>query len=198
MTFHPQTNTPIQGQTPTYSPTSSRSNAYCPSVPITVYRELATELQAAREQLELLKSQNHQLIQQNQQLCQEVSKVIHSAKNLQKVVKSVESGQELEHSSFTHLPQEPIPAPPPAMPIEAAPAPSSYLPNASPSALETPERLVMEVQERKPRRSSQQESSSEVSGWLLALAILLIVLTAFSTGFLIVRPLLSGTENSSE
>jgi len=34
-----------------------------------------------------------------------------------------------------------------------------------------------------------QESASEISGWCLAIAILLILATAFGAGYLIVRPL---------
>ncbi|MEC5032540.1 MAG: hypothetical protein SAL07_21785, partial [Oscillatoria sp. PMC 1051.18] len=81
MTSNPQTN---------YSqniPTDAASR-YRPSVPISVYRELATELQTTQAQLDSLKAQNQQLAQQNAQLRQEVAKVLQSAQSLEKVLTS--------------------------------------------------------------------------------------------------------------
>jgi hypothetical protein len=55
---------------------------------------------------------------------------------------------------------------------------------------------VVIEQEERPRRTSHSEGFSDVSGWMLLVAILLIVLTAFGTGFLIVRPLLNNNNNN--
>ena len=51
-------------------------NNYSPSVPISLYREARTELQATQIKLESLKVHNQQLIQQNQKLKKEIEKVI--------------------------------------------------------------------------------------------------------------------------
>jgi TolA-binding protein len=64
------------------------TNKYSASVPISVYRELAAELQAAQTTIDSLRSQNQQLVKQNQQLQQQVEKVVHSAQHLQQIVSS--------------------------------------------------------------------------------------------------------------
>ncbi|WP_448562478.1 hypothetical protein, partial [Trichothermofontia sp.] len=58
------------------------------SVPITVYRELATELQMTQAQVDSLSLQNQQLTEQNQQLRQEISRIVQSALQLQQIVDS--------------------------------------------------------------------------------------------------------------
>ena len=198
MTFKPQSNLPMQNPMVNAPKSSTEKSAYRPSVPITVYRQLAAELQSTQSQLGSLKAQNQQLVKQNQQLRQEVDKLLHSARDVQHLLSSLD-GSEATGASFA-APMMPPPQPqsftnqiPPAPPlpsVETPPVP--YLPETPP---QIPEQLVVEVSESKPRRSPQPESSSDVSGWLLILAIVLIVLTAFSMGFLIVRPLLNGDSN---
>ncbi|MGB5966752.1 MAG: hypothetical protein WBG70_00355 [Spirulinaceae cyanobacterium] len=201
MTSKSPSNPPMQNPTVNAPNPSTGKSAYRPSVPITVYRQLAAELQSTQSQLGSLKAQNQQLVQQNQQLRQEVDKLLHSARDVQHLLSSLDgssytganfaapviSAQTPQPQSFT----DQIPAAPPLPSIDTPPRP--YLPETPP---EVPEQLIVEVPESKPRRSSQPESSSDVSGWLLILAIILIVLTAFSMGFLIVRPLLNGDSNS--
>lgn len=171
-------------------------NKYSPSVPISVYRELAAELQAAQAMLESLKAQNQQLVKQNQQLRQEVEKVVQSAQHLQQIVASFgqANGVEVPRSKpFTQ--PEPRqgastapPRPPASVPgVEFPPPPQNPEPDLSPYT----ETYVIEQEESPSRRTSHPEGTSDVSGWLLVAAILLIVLTAFGTGFLIVRPLLN-------
>ncbi len=50
---------------------------------------------------------------------------------------------------------------------------------------------VEEVEVDSYPHRSQLESSSEVSGWRLAIAIILVIATAFSAGYLLIRPLIS-------
>ncbi|NES69357.1 MAG: DUF3450 domain-containing protein, partial [Okeania sp. SIO2D1] len=100
MTFNPQSNIKNPNQI-AGSPSGTRgSNSYCPSVPISVYRELAAELQVTQAQLEALKAENQQLTKQNQQLCSEVGKVLQSAQNLKRVVNSLDYEQ--GDTSFSH------------------------------------------------------------------------------------------------
>ncbi len=180
---------------PTDGYSQQRSNPYQPSVPISVYRELAAELQAAQRMVESLKSQNQQLVKQNQQLRQQVEKVVHSAQHLQQIVAAFGSVHEVEEPRpHSVIPPEPRPAAPPPPPPRAASVPSVEFPPppkpSEPVSSPYSETIVIEQEDTHSRRTSPSEGGSYVSGWLLVVAILLIVLTAFGTGFLIVRPFL--------
>jgi hypothetical protein len=170
-----------------YKPPTSTSK-YSPSVPISVYRELAAELQAAQTMVDSLKAQNQQLVKQNQQLRQEVEKVVQSAQHLQQIVYSLGtvSGVEVPQPRPVMQPEPRPVAPPPPPPPQPEPPYSPY-----------GETLVIEQEETRSRRTSVSEGISDVSGWLLVVAILLIVLTAFGTGFLIVKPLLNNNNNNN-
>lgn len=172
---------------PVNPPTPPVSNPPAPSVPISLYREVATELQSARTVMESLKLQNQQLLQQNQQLRIEIERVVQSALQLRQVadgqatvnpaIQSQEpTGLEL-HFSSNPVAEVITPAP-------AGPTP----PQADSAPAKKP--LFTGQQEPLPRRSTGSDRPAEVGGWWLALVIFLIVLTAFGTGFLIVRPLL--------
>lgn len=176
----------ISEQTP-----QSPMNTYRPSVPISVYKELSAELQAAQAMLDSLNSQNQQLAKENQQLRQEIEKVVQSALHAQQVVTSFPSGSRVEVS------------PPPIEP-EIRTAPNALTPKrrppqppplkAEPALLtDSSESLVIEQEEGRYRRPTKPERSADVSGWWLIIVIFLIVATAFGTGFLIVRPLLNNS-----
>ncbi|MGB5959175.1 MAG: hypothetical protein WBG73_00845 [Coleofasciculaceae cyanobacterium] len=177
------------------------ANKYSPSVPITVYRELAAELQAAQTTIDSLRSQNQQLVKQNQQLQQQVEKVVHSAQHLQQIVSSFSGATATNHVEIPRYkparqpePQPMAPPPPPHHhePRESVFDPASFQdePEFSPYA----ETVVIEQEDTRVRRPVQSESVADVNGWMLIIAILLIVLTAFGTGFLIVRPLLNNNK----
>lgn len=53
----------------------SAETSYSPSVPISLYREVSSELQATKAAMESVKNQNRQLLQQNQQLRQEIDRL---------------------------------------------------------------------------------------------------------------------------
>ncbi|MEC4817133.1 MAG: hypothetical protein SAK29_28265, partial [Scytonema sp. PMC 1069.18] len=59
---------------------------YAPSVPLSVYRDLASELQAVQAKLDTMSVQNEKLLQENQFLKQEIAKAVGSVLNLQKLV----------------------------------------------------------------------------------------------------------------
>ena len=183
------------------SPTSA--NQYSPSVPISVYRELAAELQASKTTIESLKSQNQQLVKQNQQLRQEIEKVVQTAQHLQDIVTSLGSvgsvnGVEGLRSRSTPQP-EPRPASSTPPPPRAASVPASEFPPSYPPTEPTPppytETLVIEQEEPRPRRSMSSDGVSEVNGWWLIAFISIIVLTAFGAGFWIVRPMLNNSNS---
>lgn len=204
MTINSQINPAMQNSsTERYS--APMTNKYSASVPISVYRELAAELQAAQTTVDSLKSQNQQLVKQNQQLQQQVEKVVHSAQHLQQIVSSFSGAASTTHFEVPRAkpmplpvePQRPLAPPPPhhheenlhvvdfppAFPDEADFSPYS-------------ETVVIEQEDTRVRRPVvRSEGGTEVNGWMLIIAILLIVLTAFGTGFLIVRPLINGNKS---
>lgn len=181
------------------APTSAGNNGR--SVPISIYRELAAELQATRVMLESLNNQNHQLSQQNQLLRREIEKLVHSALYLKQVSDSSQPGS--RHSEYTH-PEMRMEPPSRSIPdlrqITRRPQPPSAV-NSSMLGVEAfdegepvlpifQEKLVTEQAEGRYRRSSQLDRNAEISGWWLTVAIVLIVVTAFGAGYLFMRPLL--------
>ncbi len=173
------------------------NNAYCPSVPISVYRELSAELQAAQAMLEVLNNQNQQLLQQNQQFRQEIDKVVQSTQNLQQMAAGRSPASSVPSLGASSLPR----MNPPSSVVSRVtgiteantPRPSLNLPMMSSIA---PEDLVIEQEEGRNRRLSTSKPA-DVNGWILLLAIFLIIITAFGTSFLIIRPLFGGSNNNS-
>lgn len=177
------------------------TNKYSASVPISVYRELAAELQSAQTMLDSLKSQNQQLVKQNQQLQQQVEKVVHSAQHLQQIVSSFSGTVASNHVEVPRA--KPMPPPPPRPVAPPPPHHEESLPlvdlqaSFSDEADFSPysETVVIEQEDTRIRRPViRSDGGTEVNGWMLIIAILLIVLTAFGTGFLIVRPLLNSNK----
>ncbi len=170
-------------------PSSTQSNAYCPSVPISVYRELAAELQSAQAMVDSLSTQNQQLLKQNQQLRQEVEKVLQAAQHLEEVVAAFTPLTGVESRRRPSV-RQPEPRPAANVPVVEFPPPPQQ--KSEPASAPYRETLVIEQEDTRSRRtSSSSEGLSDVNGWFLIVAIVLIVLTAFGTGFLIVRPLLN-------
>ncbi|NJK73463.1 MAG: hypothetical protein HC942_04015 [Microcoleus sp. SU_5_6] len=198
-------------QNTTLSDTSSSagSNNYSPSVPISLYREVTAELQAAQAMLDSLKTHNQQLVQQNQQLRREVETIVQASVYLQQ---AVTSAQGVSQTGMPQMPsvktnnvsaQPPQAAPPPpqinfSVVQPARPPPQLHFlfprrsaPAAPPAIPEKPpEKLFAEVPQIPYRLSSQSKKASDLSGLWLAIAIFLIVIAAFGGGYLVVRPLL--------
>lgn len=203
-----------------------------PSVPISVYRELATELKATQAMVDSLTQQNRQLSQQNQMLRHEMLSFAESADRLRQAVEisqpqvpqamaqnpvvahhpvagaesfagiaSPEDEQFAEPSQPTerfsesmgagvsnlanHLTKLVTPKPKKEQP---GPRPvAKRQPATGPQVLYTEERL-------EPSHSSQSSGgSADLSGLWLATTILLIVVSAFGAGFLIMKPLLNNS-----
>lgn len=166
----------------TQPPQTPPPNRYSPAVPISIYRQVASELQSTQTVLEAIKTQNQQLTEQNQQLRLEIERVVQSALQLRQVADNhtphaAASTSEPDRSDVElHFVSAPATRTKPSEPISAPEQP-------------TPPKPVVE-QESQSRRPQATDRSQEVGGWWLVLIILLIVVTAFGTGFLIVRPLL--------
>lgn len=177
------------------TPPSPTATSRAPSVPLSLYREVAAELQATRTNLESLKVENHRLVQHNQQLRLEIERVVQSALQMRQIADHHQPSLSAEDipgmmDAYTAEAE-------PEMPSPAAIAPSRKpQPNGQPKAskppiFDTPSEKLFVEQDSQPRRSPTTEKpSSEVSSWWLILIIGVIVISAFGTGFLIVRPLL--------
>lgn len=156
------------------SPTAT----YAPSVPLSVYRELAVELQAAKLLSDSLNAQNQQLAQQNQQLRQEIAKAVESILRLEKVVKS----QTLSNRSAS------VPKRDNTKHVYKIPkVTEAYLP-FPPKKPTVAAKTIIEQEQGRYRRHNDIETGT-VSGWFLALSIILIMLTAFGAGYFLMRPL---------
>ncbi|MGK7901440.1 MAG: hypothetical protein AB4352_08515 [Hormoscilla sp.] len=167
---------------------SNGAKNYAPSVPISVYRELAEQMQANQKRVEFLKAENQQLTRQNQQLRQEIQKLVSSAIYLQQVANS------FEPAAGPPIGQKTEPVPPPNGSAPGPPAATELLlgPAAPEASAPKDKTLLTEREEGRYRRPEPPEAASEVSGIWLAVAIFLIVIFAFGAGFLIVRPLSKG------
>jgi hypothetical protein len=188
---------------------TTNSNSYAPSVPISLYREVTAELQAAQATLDSLKTHNQQLVQQNQQLRREVETVVQASVYLQQAVNSAQSVSQtgmpqmppVKFNNFSVEPPRPAPTTHPIdysapevtpaaqtvafpFPASASEAMGSVIPE------QLPEKLFTEIPETPYRLRSQPKKTSDLSGLWLAIAIFLIVIAAFGAGYLVVRPLL--------
>lgn len=167
-----------------------------PSVPISLYREVANELQSTRTNMESLKTQNQQLQEQNQQLRLEIERVVQSALHLRQVADSYKpiapnpTPAVSESTLELHFDEAPAPA------NQAMPRPKSRKGgkgekgegDGKPSPSRD-NRLVTE-QDSQPHRVNSSDRTPEVSGWWLMLVIFLIVVTAFGMGFAILSSLM--------
>ncbi|WP_017297514.1 hypothetical protein [Nodosilinea nodulosa] len=214
------------------APEAPQGNRQAPSVPISVYRELATELRATQGMVDSLTQQNQQLNQQNQVLRQEMIRFADSAARLKQAIEASQP-QPLEAASTgrspleAHLGNEAYGAAP------AYPMPMAPVPMGEEAAASLPERLTESVGEgvstlasqltqmvkpkkkmakkppQRPQAAPQRlyteerldpnrpgqlsRPPSDLSGLWLAATILLIVVSAFGAGFLIMKPLLSNS-----
>jgi hypothetical protein len=178
------------GQAPTPQPAS----AYSPSVPISLYREVTAELQASKAMVDALKTQNQQLAKQNQYLRQEIEKAAQSTLHLRQVVSNLPP----VNADTPQVPRVEImpdfEADYSAPTVQRPPAPSKTFRS---EAIESPfvsNELVFEQDSQPLRKIQSEKRSSELNGWWLGLIIVMIVVTAFGTGFLIVRPLLPASK----
>lgn len=144
-----------------------------PAVPLSVYKELAAQLQAAQTKLNLLNAENEALVEQNQQLRQEVEKAVQAVLHLHQQANTMVVVDRYTASESPTRHRR-----------------SKANRGASPKA-KAPKIYTEQEQGRYQRRVASAHVA-EMSGWGLAIAILVIIASAFGTGFLIVRPLLSG------
>lgn len=158
---------------------SSSHNSYSPNVPLSVYRELAAELQAAAAMLNSLNAQNQQLAKQNQQLRQEIEQVFQYVMHLQRVVDAT-----VDRGVDVYDPNE-------QSKTKSSRTISSPRSMPSGSGRGAKKNKFVQVESVQDRSRRLQPDSSEMGGGRLAIAILLVIFTAFGAGYFLVRPLLS-------
>ncbi|MFE4107790.1 hypothetical protein [Almyronema epifaneia] len=179
------------------------SAGHTPSVPISVYRELAAELQATKAMIDTLRTRNEQLVRQNQQLQQEVHHFVQATLQLgQFAGVAAQSPVTSEPKAAMTAPASPLaPTPEKRGPLVKAPeaaAKGSPERTAKPASaalqpLKPPalEKLYTEQPSRPTAPRKLESSPRELSGLWLAISIIFIVTTAFGAGFLIMKPLLN-------
>ena len=149
---------------------SNPTVAYTPSVPMSVYKELATQLQASKALSEALNAQNQQLLRQNNQLQQELDKAI-----------SVLYWRQINKAPNRPFSQtQAVSRNSPPLPAGSLPFPPKQAKAAFPEITE---------QEQGRYRRYPQERVADISGWSLAIALVLIMITAFGAGYFMMRPL---------
>ncbi len=210
---------------------TAQASRQAPSVPISVYRELATELQATQGLVDSLTQQNQQLSQQNQHLRQEMLRFADAAQQLRQAIDSSQPAPAELRTSVSQLVAMEGPGemgtlnhgqdaanslperlsgslgegvsglanqfgkmvkPKPTAKSPRAGANGQGRPPAKrPQPAPPPQRLYTEERLEPSRSTQPSDKTTDLSGLWLATSILLIVVTAFGAGFLIMKPLLN-------
>jgi cobalamin biosynthesis Mg chelatase CobN len=189
------------------SPNQDSQNS-SPSVPLSVYRELAAELQNTRAMVESLKSENQQLsdrnqelVAHNQQLQTEIQKVVRSVTQLQEVTNSLQpsptSGKNTNTNSnsgkFVLNADRDFDL---AANSEYTSWEDSSQQNPWGESSTTPAKQYTSQQPEKPYANVPDSDKNPESGaWRLMVAIALIAAIAFGAGYLLVRPILNSNNS---
>jgi hypothetical protein len=150
--WHMQPNSAKQSQ-------SAQGN-YQPSVPISLYKELASELQLAQNKVISLQGQNEQLLKQNQTLIREFTKefeaIANSSQQLLQLLKTL--SPEIQAQAQAVMQQE-YRQPAEVKPTEVTPPPISELPQPTePVSRSKPVNYLQEIaprmQDARPKPSA--------------------------------------------
>lgn len=149
------------------------------SVPISVYRELAAELQATRAMVDSLNLRNQQLAQDNYTLRQEMERVVHSALTLQQWINP-------PHASTDPGCEQPgVSGTPPRPSIEETVSAAAIA-----AKLREPASNPWLTEEAAPPQRLSHTKPARFGGLWLTLTVVAIIVTAFGAGFLVMRPFL--------
>ena len=157
-------------------------SSYSPSVPVSVYRELAAELQATKAMVDSLSAQNNHLTNQNHLLRQNIHQMVQVALQLGHYAG-------VAHPSEIEMTVSPPPVVPQSEPQQITQPPTAPKLQKRPKA--NLSRVFTEEAGEHRRYGLDSSASGSLSTlWLIA-SIAIIILTAFGAGFLIMRPLIS-------
>ena len=170
-------------------------SSYSPSVPVSVYRELAAELQATKAMVDSLSAQNKHLTSQNHLLRQNVHQMVQLALQLGHHA-GVAHPAEAEMSFSTPPPLDLQPHPQvqrQPRSVDAVQQEDLYQVAAHqrPEARSGLSKVFTEQSGENRRYSMESSASGSLSTLWLIVSIAIIILTAFGAGFLIMRPLIS-------
>lgn len=214
---------------------------YAPAVPISVYRELAKELDNAKQQLSTITAQNAHLQKQNKALRQEVIRVIQSAAVLKDILQTppvttaptpstasmplisqtsampqnTTSSDQVSEDLIAELDRSlaadigpSLKTPPkgisPNVPDGAIQGPFCELvlseidENHTPTSTVAPESLFTEQSTEPPNAIAleDEQKSGILGGLWLPLTLVVVIVTAFSAGFLIVLPFIEADQKN--
>jgi len=147
--------------------TSPPPNQNTPTVPLSVYRELAGELQATQSQLDGLRQDNQHLQQENQTLRLEIKKLVQSVQRLDNTINNWDQ---------TFSP------PPTVMALK-----KGENRHASPSQ----EHWYTHQPVHYPVQQKTHHQEQEINGWFVIAALMMIVFTFSGIGFMVARPLMN-------
>ncbi|MEM8610594.1 MAG: hypothetical protein AAGF93_01145 [Cyanobacteria bacterium P01_H01_bin.105] len=163
-------------------------SSYSPSVPVSVYRELAAELQATKAMVDSLSSQNTHLTNQNHLLRQNIHQMVQVALQLGHHA-GVAHPAEVE---MTLSPPVDLPHRPELQTMQPSIQPVSEPRPKPPKRTKAALSKVFSEQTGENRRYSLESSASgSLSTLWLIVSIAIIIFTAFGAGFLIMRPLIN-------
>jgi len=184
-------------------PAATANQAYSASVPLSVYRELAAELQATQAAIHQLNQQNEHLAQENHVLRQEIAKTVNAVIHLQNAVNysantaynntvntsvnqtlSSETREKRHVSGNKQYKHQNVP-PKRAKRPRPSPVPHQVTEYFEP----LPEPVFIE-EEQASYYYEDESQLSQVSGWWLIFAIITIIVMGFGAGYVVVRPLL--------
>ena len=161
-------------------------SSYSPSVPVSVYRELAAELQATKAMVDSLSAQNNHLTNQNHLLRQNIHQMVQVALQLGHYA-GVAHPSEIEMTLSTP-PAVPRGQPEPQQIVQSATVPGPKLQKRPKANLS---RVFTEEAGEHRRYGLDPSASGSLSTLWLIVSIAIIIFTAFGAGFLIMRPLIS-------
>lgn len=191
-----------------------------PSVPISVYKQLAGELNVAKNEVTALKSENQQLRSNNQKLQNQVVQVIQAGEHLKQMVNGYDFGAESyqlapsdkatpskEIAPVFPVPQLPEPTPqpqsvaPPA-PTKVSPQKKSKSPKRQATPTQSPKSAkplqVATIAPSSRPTNTADEAEGGVNGWIIFIAAIAIVCTAFGAGYMVVLPLLNNNNSTAQ
>jgi regulator of replication initiation timing len=135
---------------------------------MSVYRELAGELQATQSQLDGLRQENQHLKQENQRLRLEIKKLVQSVQRLDTTINNCDQ-------TFSSPPTE----------IARKKGENR---NASPAQEHW---YTHQPAPRYPVQQKTAHQEEEINGWFVIAALVMIVFTFSGIGFMVARPLLN-------
>ncbi|MFL0648532.1 hypothetical protein [Cylindrospermopsis raciborskii] len=174
---------------------------YSPSVPISVYRELVTELKAVQSKLDVVTNHNQKLVQENQYLLQEVNRVVQSCLELQNLLDSKnDPGKYSQEGLNKNYNTSPNPINSQNTPYDESkslreqPIHPTHPKNAPKPKSEGDKKNTQIKNKTRTNFKTRSKPSNFVSrglnGWWLFLIILVVMVSGFSAGYLVVRPFL--------